>query len=192
MTDTNQITVRGRVGTEPDVFVTGTGKEVTRFRLGSTRSFRDSATGEWRDAETAWFTVKAWGPAAQAVQESIHRGMPVIVQGIFSFEEWVSGDQQRNANVITAHAIGVDIRHGRVRHFRVSREAPADGERTEQGVGAAVDDGDGGQSAADELVDAGLADAGADGGGSDLTDGEPTLAPDAVDPSMWEKAPVDA
>src|SRR5690606_1733200 len=44
MSDSIQITVRGRVGTEPDLLVTANGREVTRFRLGATRSYRD-ATG---------------------------------------------------------------------------------------------------------------------------------------------------
>ena len=83
MSDTNQITVRGRVGTEPDVLVTTTGKEMTKFRLGSTRSYRD-ASGEWHDTETEWFTVKAWGTAGELVRQSLHRGMPVIVQGVLS------------------------------------------------------------------------------------------------------------
>src|SRR5690625_6412014 len=99
MSDNNQITVRGRVGTDPDIQVTPGGREITRFRLASTRSYRD-ANGEWRDADTEWFTVKAWGGFAKAVQDSIRRGMPVIVQGIFSCEEWTSGEQQRSANVI--------------------------------------------------------------------------------------------
>ena len=86
MSDNNQITVRGRVGTDPDIQVTPGGREITRFRLASTRSYRD-ANGEWRDADTEWFTVKAWGGFAKAVQDSIRRGMPVIVQGIFSCEE---------------------------------------------------------------------------------------------------------
>ncbi len=129
MSDNNQITVRGRVGTDPDIQVTPGGREITRFRLASTRSYRD-ANGEWRDADTEWFTVKAWGGFAKAVQDSIRRGMPVIVQGIFSCEEWTSGEQQRSANVITATAVGVDVRHGLVKHFKVTRLAAENQEST--------------------------------------------------------------
>ncbi len=125
MSDTNQITVRGRVGTQPDVLVTPNGKEVTKFRLGSTRSYRDAA-GEWRDTETEWFTVKTWGAAAGlTVRQSIRKGMPVIVQGVLSSEEWVSGDRTHHTNVITATAIGVDIKYGLVTFAKLTRQAPA-------------------------------------------------------------------
>lgn len=125
MSDTNQITVRGRVGTQPDVLVTPNGKEVTKFRLGSTRSYRDAA-GEWRDTETEWFTVKTWGAAAGlTVRQSIRKGMPVIVQGVLSSEEWVSGDRTHHTNVITAGTIGVDVKYGLVTFARITRQAAA-------------------------------------------------------------------
>ena len=179
MSDTNQITVRGRVGTDPDIQVTPGGKEVTRFRLASTRSYRD-ASGEWHDADTEWFTVKAWTGFAKAVQDSIRRGMPVIVEGVFSCEEWVTADQPRSANVITASAIGVDIRHGLVKHFKVTRLAQEEGTN---GSGAATSGtpAAGSQDSADHN--------GTEDGQSQADDhstaADPALAPEPVDPDAW-------
>ena len=124
MSDSNQITVRGRVGTDPNVHVIGEGKRVTKFRLGSTRSYRDAA-GEWREAGTEWFTVKVWGAQGQAVCDSLHRGMPVIVMGRLSSEEWSSEERTHHTNVITATAIGVDIKYGLVTFAKLTRQAPA-------------------------------------------------------------------
>ena len=179
MSDTNQITVRGRVGTDPDIQVTPGGKEVTRFRLASTRSYRD-ASGEWHDADTEWFTVKAWTGFAKAVQDSIRRGMPVIVEGVFSCEEWVSADQPRSANVITASAIGVDIRHGLVKHFKVTRLAPEEATNASSTPNATGSPATG----------AGAADHTGQQGDENATDDEstaadPALAPEPVDPDAW-------
>lgn len=129
MSDTNQITVRGRVGTDPEIVVTTNEREVTKFRLACTRSFRDSG-GEWRESATEWFTVKTWGPNGLFVQRSIRRGMPVLVQGIFSSEEWAGPERTSHTNVITAGVIAVDIKYGLVTYAKVVREAPAEGRAT--------------------------------------------------------------
>ena len=124
MSDTNQITVRGRVGTEPEITVTPSGRQVTKFRLGSTRGYRDTA-GEWREHPTEWFTVKVWGAASDAVSQSLHRGMPVVVQGALSCEEWVSeDDRNQHTHVITAATIAVEVRFGIVTYNKVTRLGP--------------------------------------------------------------------
>ncbi|PYG00219.1 single-strand DNA-binding protein [Georgenia satyanarayanai] len=133
MSDTNQITVRGRVGTDPEIVVTANGREVTRFRLACTRSYRDSA-GEWRETATEWFTVKTWGPGGTIVQRSVRRGMPVLVQGTFSSEEWTGPDRTSHTNVITAGVIAVDIKYGLVTYAKVVRETPAEGGAAGEGM----------------------------------------------------------
>ncbi|WP_324652452.1 single-stranded DNA-binding protein [Georgenia sp. H159] len=186
MSDSNQITVRGRVGTDPDVLVTGNDRQMTKFRLGSTRGYRDTATGEWRETGTEWFTVKTWGAGGAAVIQSIRRGMPVIVQGFLSSEEWDSGERRHHTNVITATAIGVDVKYGLVTYAKVLRRAPAEADPAGTGQGGH------GQA----RRETGLAEADApdedglepeeDAGGSDAV-ADPQLAPDPVDPRSWEK-----
>lgn len=187
MSDSNQITVRGRVGTAPDVVVTGNGRRMTKFRLGSTRGYRDTTTGEWRETGTEWFTVKMWGPGGETVVQSVRRGMPVIVQGVFSSEEWDSGERHHHTNVITATAIGVDIKYGLVTYAKVLRQSPAD----------ADPGGDGQETDGQAQRKVGTEDAtGADGQGiepeeEDVPDApDPVLAPGPVDPGAWEKLPT--
>ncbi|WP_193311462.1 single-stranded DNA-binding protein [Georgenia satyanarayanai] len=164
MSDTNQITVRGRVGTDPEIVVTTNEKEVTRFRLACTRSYRDPASGEWRETGTEWFTVKTWGPGGAVVQRSIRRGMPVLVQGTFSSEEWAGPERTSHTNVITAGVIAVDIKYGLVTYAKVVRQAPVEDQATEEP--GTVPDGD------REPED----------------DGAPM---GGLDPDPWEKAPAE-
>lgn len=175
MSDSIQITVRGRVGTEPDLLVTANGREVTRFRLGATRSYRD-ATGEWREDPTEWFTVKAWGAAGAQIRQSLHRGMPVIVQGRLSSEEWTSGERTNHTNVINATAIGVDIKYGIVTYHRVAKVTPAEAERAD----TAAPDGPG-----EEAVQT------PDPDDPDAAGPEPVSVPAAADLSDWERVDAD-
>lgn len=177
MSDSNHITVRGHVGTDPDVVITPNGREITKFRLGSTRSYRD-ASGEWHGTETEWFTVKTWGPGGQGVRRSVRKGMPVIVQGVFSSEEWTSGERQGHTKIITAGAIGVDVKHGLVTFARLARQQPAD---------ASPASAEEGEEPAPEEV---LAEAGeADGFPAEGAEADPSLA-EIEDP--WQKAVIEA
>lgn len=139
MSDTNQITVRGRVGTDPEIDVLPSGKEVTKFRLACTRSYRDSA-GEWHETATEWFTVKAWSMGEEIVR-SVRRGMPVLVQGVFSSEEWAGTERTNHTNVITAGVIAVDIKYGLVTYTKVNRPAPAEGSAAD-GPGRGAEEGE--------------------------------------------------
>ena len=49
---------------DPNIRTTATGKLVTKVRVGTTPRYRDSATGQWRDAETS--DVRAEQPPADA------------------------------------------------------------------------------------------------------------------------------
>ncbi|MEE6280413.1 single-stranded DNA-binding protein [Georgenia sunbinii] len=166
MSDSNLITLRGRVGTEPSIHITAAGRQVVNFRLGSTSGFMDPVTRQWRDKPTEWFTVKVWGPAGDNVTSSLTRGTPVIVQGVLSSEEWTSDDGTRHTNVVTSRTIGVDIRYGRVTYTKVTRETP--------GVVA------GSTASADAA-------ASADEPGGPDEDTEEYLAPEPVEPLDWEK-----
>lgn len=188
MSDSVQITVRGRVGTDPELLVTANGRQMTRFRLGSTRSYRDAA-GEWREDPTEWFTVKVWGAPGDQVRQSVHRGMPVIVQGRLSSEEWTSGERVNHTNVITAGVIAVDVKYGLVTYSKVTRLG-GESDRIE----------DGSQPGA---PDAARADDPAGGGPAAMPDtpaeeelappsGEPVLAPPPVEQDPWERVEVDA
>lgn len=124
MSDTTWITITGRAGTDAEVHVTKSGRELTRFRLGTSPTYRDPSSGEWRQKEAEWFSVKVWGEyRARNVAESVRKGIPLVVQGELSLERWDGPDGVRSDNVITARQVAVAIEHGRVAYTKVVREA---------------------------------------------------------------------
>lgn len=123
MNDVNWITVTGHVGTNPELQVTTTSKEVTRFRLAVNSGFRGS-DGQWVEKDPQWFSVKVWGEhRARNVADSVRKGMPVVVQGTLSVDRWEGQDGERFDSVITARSVAVPIDHGRVTYMRVVRES---------------------------------------------------------------------
>ncbi|AOZ72396.1 hypothetical protein BK816_03045 [Boudabousia tangfeifanii] len=103
--------VRGHLGSSPEMFsVKEEGRSPgVRFRLAVTESYRD-AQGEWKQRETQWMTVKAWGSLAQNVFASLKKGDPVVVMGRSALESWTNSDgQERSALVVTASSAGLDL-----------------------------------------------------------------------------------
>ena len=110
MSQGGYVTLVGFVAQDPNIRTTATGKLVTKVRVGTTPRYRDSATGQWRDAETSYFNVSCWARLADHVRASLHKGDPVIVKGRFrtsTFED--KNGQPRTAIEITADTVGHDL-----------------------------------------------------------------------------------
>jgi single-strand DNA-binding protein len=120
MSQGGYVTLVGFVAQDPNIRTTATGKLVTKVRVGTTPRFRDSATGQWRDAETSYFNVSCWARLADHVRASLHKGDPVIVKGRFrtsTFED--KNGQPRTAIEITADTVGHDLSRGPANYIRL-------------------------------------------------------------------------
>ncbi len=119
MSQGGYVTLVGFVAQDPNIRTTATGKLVTRVRVGATPRFRESATGQWRDAETSYFNVSCWSRLADHVRASLRKGDPVIVKGRFrtsTFED--KNGQLRTAIEITADTVGHDLSRGPANYMR--------------------------------------------------------------------------
>jgi single-strand DNA-binding protein len=142
------VTLVGYVAQEPNIRTTRTGKTVTDLRVGITPRYRDQATGEWRDAESSYFTVSCWDRLAHHVRASMHKGEPVLVRGKFKTSTYEDKDgRPRTDTRITADTVGHDLSRGIANYIKHrSQQPPAEGDQTsDQTSGQAsdqTDDGD--------------------------------------------------
>ena len=74
------MTVSGNLVSDVDYKVTGRGDPLARFRVASTVSRYDRATGRWADGETTYWNVTAWRRAAENARASLAKGMPIVLQ----------------------------------------------------------------------------------------------------------------
>ncbi len=73
-----QITILGNVGKDPEMKYTPAGKAVTSFNVATNRKYlRDGET----ITDTVWFRVSAWDKLAELVNQYLHKGNKVFVQG---------------------------------------------------------------------------------------------------------------
>lgn len=126
------VTLVGYVAQEPNIRTTRTGKTVTELRVGITPRYLDQATGEWRDAESSYFSVSCWDRLAHHVRASMHKGEPVLVRGKFKTSTYEDKDgRPRTDTRITADTVGHDLSRGIANYIKHrSKQPPAEGDQT--------------------------------------------------------------
>jgi single-strand DNA-binding protein len=135
------ITLQGNVGGDVRIRTAGD-SEVATFRVACTPrrwSRRDQA---WFDAPTQWYSVSCWRALAHHVEQSLHRGDPVVVHGRLTQNTWTNSD---GVDVVTdeveALFVGHDLNRGTTAFTKRARSGHADvaGAETPTPVAAPVE-----------------------------------------------------
>jgi single-strand DNA-binding protein len=78
--------VIGYVGRDPEMRYIPSGKPVTSFSVGATRTWTDLEGA--RREETEWFNVVAWGKLAEICKEYLRKGRYVYIEGRMQTRSW--------------------------------------------------------------------------------------------------------
>ncbi len=116
------ITVQGYAGGDVEVRTVGETRLAT-FRVAATPRRFDRKSGEWVDAPTQWYSVKAWRGLADNVAFSVRRGDAVIVHGRLVANTWVKDGVEMSSMEIDATVVGHDLNRGTTRLVRPQRPA---------------------------------------------------------------------
>lgn len=120
MSQGGYVTLVGYVAQDPNIRTTATGKQLTKVRVGTTPRYRDNETGQWRDAESSYYTITCWNKLAAHVRASLHKGDPVIVKGKLKTSTFEDKNGQLKTSVeITADTMGHDLSRGPANYMRV-------------------------------------------------------------------------
>jgi single-strand DNA-binding protein len=93
----NKIMIIGRLGRDPEMRYTPSGRPVTTFSVATSRSWNTS-DGE-RRSETEWFNVVAWGSLAVICNQYLVKGQQVYVEGRLQTRNWEDNDGKRHSSV---------------------------------------------------------------------------------------------
>jgi single-strand DNA-binding protein len=120
------VTLIGRVGSDPELKITANGKQLTKLSV--VTSGRRLTDGNWVDVDTTWWSVVCFGTLAERVAEQVGKGMAVIVYGKARQVEWEQEGVKRYRVEITATSVGPDLQFDIPQGRKVQRSdtAPAD------------------------------------------------------------------
>ncbi len=93
----NKVLIIGRVGRDPEMRYTPSGRPVTTFSIGTSRTW-NTADGEKRH-ETEWFNVVAWRNLAEICKQYLSKDRLVYIEGRLQTRHWE--DQEGNKHVST-------------------------------------------------------------------------------------------
>lgn len=85
------ITVTGRVGSDPELRYTGTGTPVLNFQLAEDHRSKNPQTGAWESVGTTWRAVSVWARGLMDpgyLHSVLAKGQHVTVQGSERLREW--------------------------------------------------------------------------------------------------------
>lgn len=118
----NKVMIIGRLGRDPEMRYTPSGRPVTSFSVATNRSWVNSE-GERRD-DTEWFNVIAWGNLAEICKQHLTKGQQVYVEGRLQTRGWEdeSGKKHYRTELVANEMIILGDRRGP----EAAEESPAE------------------------------------------------------------------
>ena len=106
----NKVLIIGRLGQDPEMRYTPSGRPLTKFQLAANRSWT-TADGE-KKTETEWFNIVAWGKLAEICNQYLKKGQQIYIEGRLHTRRWQDdeGSNHSSVEIITQEMIMLDGR----------------------------------------------------------------------------------
>lgn len=85
----NKAILVGNVGADPEIRTTGSGTKVAKLSLATSRRYNDRSGGVRED--TQWHRLTVWGRLADIVEQYIHKGDRLYVEGRIEYSQTEDG-----------------------------------------------------------------------------------------------------
>jgi single-strand DNA-binding protein len=119
------VTIEGRLGQDPELRFTKSGKSVASISLVSSKPVKGD-NGNWEDTEVTWYTVDAWEELGENAVESLRKGHNVIVFGRLYSEKFTTKDGRELTGLrVRAYNIAASLKKDKWQHAGKSGKAVA-------------------------------------------------------------------
>lgn len=104
----NKVMIIGRLGRDPEMRYTPSGRPVTTFSVATSRTWNTS-DGE-RRTETEWFNVVAWGSLAEICKQYLTKNRLIYVEGRLQSRHWedTDGNKHYSTEIVANEMIMLD------------------------------------------------------------------------------------
>jgi len=106
----NKVLLIRMVGRDPEMRYTPSGRPVTTFSVGATRTWNTS-DGE-RRSETEWFNVVAWSNLAEICKQYLVKDRQVYIEGRLQTRHWEDQEGRKHSatEIVASEMIMLDDR----------------------------------------------------------------------------------
>jgi len=98
----NKVILLGRVGKEPEIRQVGDNK-VANFSIATSEKFKDKAGNKVENTE--WHNVVFWGKQAELIEQYVHEGDELYIEGSIKTETYEKDGEKRYAVKIKGSVI---------------------------------------------------------------------------------------
>jgi single-strand DNA-binding protein len=104
----NKVLIIGRVGRDPEMRYTTSGRPVTTFNVSTSRSWNTS--DGVRRSETEWFNVVAWSNLAEISKQHLSKDCLVYIEGRLQSRHWEddNGNRHTSTEIVANDLIRLD------------------------------------------------------------------------------------
>jgi single-strand DNA-binding protein len=93
MAGVNKVILVGNLGAEPEIRYMPSGDAVANVRIATSETWKDRNTGQ-KQERTEWHNVVFFGKIAEIVQQYVHKGSKIYVEGKLRTRKWQGQDGQ--------------------------------------------------------------------------------------------------
>ena len=83
----NKVSLIGNLGGEPEIRYTPSGGAVANISIATSDSWKDKNTGQMQE-RTEWHRIAIFGKLAEIVQQYLHKGSKVYIEGKLQTRKW--------------------------------------------------------------------------------------------------------
>lgn len=107
----HQITITGRLTTDPELRYTPSGAAVANLTIAHNRRRYDKQRQEWVEDGTDYYRCQAWRELAENIADTCKKGDPIIAVGALTQRAYETRDgEKRTTWEVTLDAAGTDLR----------------------------------------------------------------------------------
>jgi single-strand DNA-binding protein len=119
----NEVTIVGNLTADPVYRVAErNARGVVHFDVAVDRRRFNRESNQYDDLPPVFHRVVAFGPMADNVNESLQRGLEVVVVGSFADDSYEKDGEKRRQQVLEAQVIAPSLRFAKANVVRVQRE----------------------------------------------------------------------
>lgn len=99
-TDKGAGSLAGNLTKDPALKYTDSGKAVVTLGVACNERVKDASTGEWKDGETTFFDVQAWGNLAENITQHLQKGDRIVCEGRWQSQTWTDKDEKVQERIV--------------------------------------------------------------------------------------------
>ncbi|MEO0276209.1 MAG: single-stranded DNA-binding protein [candidate division WOR-3 bacterium] len=116
----NYVLLSGRLTDDPQMTFTPKGTPVTKFRIASSRLYKDPLTGGWKE-DTLYIDIKTFGELAERCHKRLSKGSPILLEGRLNYRSWETSNGQKKSLI---EIIGLRIQFLEKKAEEIQEEIP--------------------------------------------------------------------